>query len=951
MSEKDKHITIQKDTATKNDLDFSFLKTEGLKYIEQFSGNLWTDYNSHDPGITMLEMLSYAITDLGSRINLPIENILAPENSEALKLNEQFFKATQILPSKPVTEKDYRKLFIDLKGVKNCWLKPFEKTVFVDCLHDKLAYKNSLLKKQSSNFNLKGLNSVIVDVESSVERLFTETELKSESFKNLQEEELQKEIKKRTQKEFEKIKNEIRKLYHENRNLCEDLVEISKVETHPVSVCASIDVHPDADEELVHAKVLRVIDNYFSPSIKFYSLKQMFEKGYTTDEIFDGPVLKNGFIDPGELDAAGLRKEVRLSDIMQLIMAIEGVNVIKEISITDCKNKTKTDDEWLIKIDDWKKPVRCIDSAYSYYKGVLPVNINSKKVNEYIAQLDAGEKAEQAKATENRELNLPKADYLNTGETTTIQNDFPETYGIGEVGLSLQAKTARKSQAKQLKAYLLFFDQILATYFAHLGKVKDLLSVDNQLKKTYFTQAVSDLKDFNELVKEYDPDPEKLTGTLLSELDDDIKRRNILLNHLIARFSEEFSNYAFLMKQLYGNSAELVVVNSKQKFLSEYGEIVDKTGAVINRGISNWRGTAFNYYNQPVANLWNTDNVSGVQKRVARLAGIKDYTRRNLSESFVEVYNLIDSDNKKVYRWRIRNIDNEIVLSSTEDYKITRLAEEELYLAVVRIIETPAAVVEKAFEKTVKDEQEIGNFEIQVSAGGKYSFDIINLDAPANSTRRIIARQFTYYNSQDDLKKAMLAIIKFMTTDFTEEGMFVVEHVLLLPNETGADIPLKQFMPVCTDRCKNCEPVDPYSFRVTVVLPGWTYRFSNPDFRNFLEELIRKELPAHVLARVCWIGYRKNSDEAETSEMQLFEKKYKQFLLEKTKLNLELKSGNFKKQKSERHQKLNKRIEELNKILTKLNSIYPSGNLIDCDNEDDELEGRIVLGRTNIGNL
>jgi hypothetical protein len=181
--------------------------------------------------------------------------------------------------------------------------------------------------------------------------------------------------------------------------------------------------------------------------------------------------------------------------------------------------------------------------------------------------------------------------------------------------------------------------------------------------------------------------------------------------------------------------------------------------------------------------------------------------------------------------------------------------------------------------------------------------------------------------------------------------MFVVEHVLLLPNETGADIPLKQFMPVCTDRCKNCEPVDPYSFRVTVVLPGWTYRFSNPDFRNFLEELIRKELPAHVLARVCWIGYRKNSDEAEPSEMQLFEKKYKQFLLEKTKLNLELKSGNFKKQKSERHQKLNKRIEELNKILTKLNSIYPSGNLIDCDNEDDELEGRIVLGRTNIGNL
>jgi hypothetical protein len=102
---------------------------------------------------------------------------------------------------------------------------------------------------------------------------------------------------------------------------------------------------------------------------------------------------------------------------------------------------------------------------------------------------------------------------------------------------------------------------------------------------------------------------------------------------------------------------------------------------------------------------------------------------------------------------------------------------------------------------------------------------------------------------------------------------------------------------------------------------------------------------------VCWIGYRKNSDEVETSEMQLFEEKYKEFLSEKTKLELELKSGNFKKQKSDRLKVLNNKIEELKNILTELNSIYPSGNLIDCDNEDDELEGRIVLGRTNIGNL
>lgn len=929
MSDLNKHISIPKNVSTNDDLDYSFLRKRGLEHIEQLSSDLWTDYNTHDPGITMLEMLCYAITDLASRINMPLENVLAPEDKKAKTIEEQFFKATQILPSKPVTELDYRKLFIDIDGVKNCWLKPYEKTIYVDCKNDKLGFKPEDLVKKTSEFKLQGLNSIIVDFDTLDEDEFPTDDLK--------------------EKKYNKIKDEIRTLYHENRNLCEDLLDISKVETHPISVCASIDVHPEADEELVHAKVIRAIDNYFSPSVKFYSLKQMFEKGYTSDEIFEGPVLKNGFLDSAEVLAAGLRTQVRLSDIMQLIMKIEGVNVIREISIADCSNYSENPDVWLICVDPGKKPVRCKDSAYSYYKGVLPVNINKKKVNAYIEELEAAELAEQEKAAENKEIEVPEGKYLNTNETTTIQNDFPDTYGIGEFGLPSRVATARKSQAKQLKGYLLFFDQILATYFAHLGKVKDLLSVDNRLKKTYFTQAVADIRDFETLVNDYDvSNPAVLTNKLLAELDKNIERKNILLDHLIARFAERFSDYAFLMKELYGSFAEQAVVNSKEIFLSEYGEITGSDGKIINKGISNWRGTAFNYFNRKPKDLWNTTNVAGVQKRIARLAGIKDYSRRNLSESFVEVYDLIDSDGKKVYRWSIKNLKNEIVLSATVNYKTPERAQNEMYLAVVKIIETPEKIITQAFNKTVTDEQEIGNFEIQISEAGKYSFDIINKEAAPSGTDRIIARAFTEYDSQEKLKEAILDIIKFMTTDFTEEGMFIVEHILLRPPFTGDIVPEGEepdylFMPICTDDCTSCQPVDPYSFRVTVVLPGWTYRFSNPDFRNFLEELVRKEIPAHILARICWIGYRKNEVDKTENEMILFEEAYHNFLLKKTKPEPKPGTITFKNYK--------KSLTDLIEILSKLNSIYPSGKLIDCDDEEDSLEGRIILGRTNIGNL
>jgi hypothetical protein len=918
MSDINQHITIAKDVASGDDLDYAFLREKGLQYIEELAGKVWTDYNEHDPGITILEMLCYAISDLGARMALPIEDILTPANGQSA-IQDQFFSALQILPSKPVSEADYRKLFIDIKGVKNCWLKKYEKTVHVDCKNDLLSYKlndfEAIGKHRISSFILNGLYEIVVDFDEPDDVEFPNDDDKSA--------------------EIERIKKVIADVYHQNRNLCEDLIKVSEVETHSIEVCASIELEPETDEEMVHAKVLRAIDNYFSPDLWFYSLQQMFDKGYTSDQIFEGPTLTNGFIDPKELESADLRTEVRLSDLMQLVMKIDGVKLIREMTINDCLDRDNENDAWLICVKTGRKPKRCEQSAFSYYKGVLPVNVNSKNVKIYQEQLEVEELEQQEFAKVGMEIKVPKGDYLNIGNTTTIQNDFPETYGIGQLGLPTRASVQRKAQAKQLKAYLLFFDQIFATYFSHLDKVKDILSVDNKLAATYFTQAVKDLKGFNELVNDYPEDDVELTQKLLADLDDNITRKNILLDHLLARFAEKFSEYSFLMKELYGEYADKSVIKAKEVFLSEYGELSDDDGMLTNKGISNWRGSAFNYFEQQAEDLWDTKNVAGAQKRIARLCGVKDFSRRNLSESFVEIYDLINSGGEEVYRWHIKNTTGSYILSATDDYKTPRLAEDELYEAIVKIVETEPETILKAFENEVIDETEIGNFEIQLSESGKYSFNIINTNADPRSVDRIIARQFLYYETQDELMAAMLEIIRFFTEDFAEEGMFVVEHILLRPDVTSETGMKDQFMSVCTENCESCEPIDPYSYRVTVVLPGWTYRFSNMDFRKFMEELIRTELPAHVLARICWIGDRKNKA-AEENDMTRFEEAYKAFLLAKTNAG-----------QTQDEEKLKKLIESLNQ----LNTIYPTGRLIDCDDEEDSLEGRIILGRTNIGNL
>ncbi|MGG6229319.1 hypothetical protein [Tenacibaculum sp. SDUM215027] len=898
MSAINEHISIPKNISTKDDLDFSFLRKEGISYLETFGGKLWTDFNSHDPGVTILEMLCYAITDLGMRINTPLEDLLASKDPN-LSLQAQFYKASEIFPTKPVNELDYRKLFIDLEGVKNCWLRIYDKKVFVDCKNNKLGYQKfeEILPEFQKDFKLKGLYSLLIDLEEDYTK--------------------------------EQVLPHIKKAYHKNRNLCEDLIEVKEVDTQPIAICANIDVVPEADEEWVYANILFQIESYLSPSLQFYSVQQMLDKGYTTDEVFDGPVLTNGFIDTEELKKAELRKEVRLSDVMKIIMNVEGVKLINDISVGFCDENIIQENKWVVCIDPDKKPVLCEKSTFNFSKGFLPLNLNYDRVDTYLKQIKEDKEEAQKISAEGKEITLPKGTVISSHEYTTIQNDFPDTYGIGQEGLGIHVTNERKAKGKQLKAYLTFFDQILATYFKHLSEVRTLLSVNGQETRTFFTQAVKDIKDFDELVSEYpQSNDDELTKLLFNQFDNNVARRNSILDHLLARFAERFGEYTFIMKALYGTATDEIVLSNKEAFLKDY------------KVISSERGLAFNYYKQTKENLWDTNNVSGFQKRIARLMGIANDKRRHLTETNVEIYEVTEGSN--TYRWRLKDNDGNILLSATENYAKKAFAIEELYFAVLQIVQTKEKDIEKAFEEGVTSDMRIGFIRIHESTPSKpsipvkYSFDVINPEKPESSTDYIIAKQYKYYTDINDLKKALLNTISFLKKDFTEEGMFLVEHMLLRPDVTNNEA--TNFLPICAKDCEDCGTIDPYSYRVSIVLPGYTYRFSNPDFRRYMEDVIRQELPSHILPRICWVGERKGTIADEENDLLQFENAYKTYLFAKTNLEQE--------QPTE-----NNELPNLIQAMQQLNTIYPVGRLTDCNAEDEALDGRIILNQSSIGNI
>ena len=99
--------SIPSELTDKPILRYDLLLEEGLSYVQKYSGKIWTDYNYHDPGVTFLEYLTYAITDLGYRTDFPVEDLFlfGTDNFDSIKeaykrgnnCHSKYFKRTPII--------------------------------------------------------------------------------------------------------------------------------------------------------------------------------------------------------------------------------------------------------------------------------------------------------------------------------------------------------------------------------------------------------------------------------------------------------------------------------------------------------------------------------------------------------------------------------------------------------------------------------------------------------------------------------------------------------------------------------------------------------------------------------------------------------------------------------------------------------------------------------------
>lgn len=796
-------VVVRKPEALALGLDHQPVFELGMRQVRAYSRELWTDHNIHDPGVTTLEQLCYAITDLCYRAQHPIEDLVAAELDNVGAMRRQFPASRRALTNRPLTELDYRKLIIDVPGVRNAWLQPVSQTLFADPVEGELHHDDPGLPG-SHDIALQGLYQALVEIADDSLTAPARAEILEEVMATLQ----------------------------ANRGLCQDFTGANTIALQEFILCAEIEITPGADAASTHARILVAVQGYLRPGVRRYTRDQMLARyrpadpAYGDPALFDGPALAGGFIDEDELAAAGLRETLLLSDVINLIMDVEGVKAIRDIILRPAGAGTGPEGapgKWEIPVEPMQRATLATGKCrLVFYKGRMPVP-SAGALEQYELLWDAAETA--FLPCEPGDAPMPLGRFRDPAQYQSVQAHFPAVYGIGDDGLPDNAGPDRQAQARQLQAYLLFFDQLMADYCAQLGHARLLFGLDPDLDNTYACQGVETMRDF----RDFYPRAANATQAALENVElhgaaaaiawrnrirvhlqraaetDDVRfaRRNRFLDHLIARHGERFQDYVSVGGSVYGVTPG-AAIRAKCAFLQAYPEMNAE------------RGRGFDYTLPPGGGA--DTNVSGLQKRLTHLLG--------LGGLVYEIYQERDEDGIDEYRFRVlRRTADGVLLSSTRHYATPELALQALGLAL------EAAELPSRYDR-------------QVAIDGTHYFDI--LDADGNE----LARRIQYFRTPALLEAAIVELLTEVT-EHHRERICIVENILLRPQEDTDPL-----LPICANPgCDDdCAGDDPYSWRLHILLPAGSRLFRQMAFRQFAEGVIRDETPAHLMPRICWLS-------------------------------------------------------------------------------------------------
>ncbi|MCF6257970.1 MAG: hypothetical protein L3K25_17025, partial [Gammaproteobacteria bacterium] len=375
----------------------------------------------------------------------------------------------EVFPCRPATIVDFRKVLLDeIKEIDNIWLSIETAAHTAESSEYDGLYRAEVRRNRSSDIDNKVL----------IEKIFT--------------------------------------VFNRHRNLCEDLGSVTILQDRSCTLHAQVEIDSSRQADELLAEIYYRCSACVSRNIPLRSYDKALAEGYSLEQLFDGPLTQHGLFDLPHDDAT--LDEILIPALFSIINEVSGVVHIKGLSLeVDGKQFYETvdrRDKGRVLSLDFPSDAAHVTVELIHNGGVLPVSIDVVRKG-YQEMRYRQNSMREAVQDFGALYSLPQGKTRSLGHYTSIQEHFPVIYGINRYGGSGES-SARVAQTRQLKSYLLLFEQLMANFSATCARLDKLYSTDNSQRQTYGYQVI-DKQTITDIDLLYPERPAEMIAGILSK--------------------------------------------------------------------------------------------------------------------------------------------------------------------------------------------------------------------------------------------------------------------------------------------------------------------------------------------------------------------------------------------------------------------------------------------------
>jgi len=786
---------IRRRNKAERNAGFEALRAQGLALLQKTSGATWTDHNLHDPGMTMLEQLCFALTEVVYRSEFPVADQLCGADGEIDYEALALHPPQQAFPCRATTAADYRRMLLDkVSGLDDAGL-------LLDAGPGQAGH-------------IPGVCQLMVKLAAGPRQL-----------------------------PDNRLKDALA-AYRSQRGLGEDAdPSVVQITDRHCQLHADIEISGPRDATDIVAEMFLRAARFIAQSVRVSSRRDLLRQGLQLEQIYDGPVATGGFAHANATDAHNGAPQTTLyvADVVREVAAVEG---IKEVSLLQLETADDGPTSGSLPWRDGGQMLRLFTpgepatgSASSACADLpLPritvrrrshtVPVFGHELWRRVQALMAADRADRSRHStltqQDESHGLPRGRHRDATPYHSVQHHFPAVYHVGRNGLPPSAPAQQLAPPRQLRSYLLLFEQVVANGQAQLQNLHQLFRQPDATQQTYWWQPLGE-HNVPGLDGLCDGTPEQLTRQAFAPLDSAAARKSRRLDHLLALHGETYRQNT--MRQfcghLHADELDAFLLANKAAYLKD----------VIT--LSRDRAGGFDY-GRP---LWDQpENTSGLARRTCLLLGFRHAHARSLTAKLQRVRSLFINAEPPV--------NDRLAATALQSYGTVAIgpapalaSEREGHLRTLLL--RPQAPLSAALMRCGMSSE---RYRVQLRDAAGRATLALGPDENQNAWR---LGEF----QTAALAQAAASTLRHYLLQANElsEGLHLVEHVLLRPLRAGATPPPPH------DALK-LQP-SYYGLRLTAVLPDWTARTHQAGFQVLAEETLRINCPPHLSLRLRWLNF------------------------------------------------------------------------------------------------